>query len=394
VGEVALTLVLLVGAGLMIRSLHNLWNVSPGFDPNGVFVFYTGLSPQRASSPEKAREAFRDLDARLRALPGVQAASVDLGGLPFFGNTTVGFWREGDVRASRDAMRMANLYGVTRDHFQAMGIPLVRGRSFTNRDTENSRLVAVIDQDSARGIFPGQDPIGKYLHTGLWDRPVEIVGIAGRVKHSQLDPDAAALQRAQLYFPIAQIPDLLLPLAANNGVTCIVRSKIEPAALLKTIRKELKTFDSERAIFGEQRMTDAIAGSLGPRRFSLIVLGAFAIVALVLSVIGIYGVVSYLVSQRTNEIGVRMTLGAKPRDIFITVLHDGALMGSLGVSIGLAGAAGLTRLMTNLLFGISAMDLATFACAALTLLGLTILACYVPARRAAHIDPAAALRCS
>jgi predicted permease len=392
-GEVALTLVLLVGAGLMIRSLYNLWNVSPGFDPHGVLVFYTSFSPQRASNPLRTREAFRDLDARLRALPGVEAASIDLGGLPFFGNTTVGFWREGDVRAYRDAMRMANLYGVTRDHFQAMGIPLVRGRSFTNQDTERSRLVVVIDQDSARAIFPGQDPIGKYLHTGLWDRPVEIVGIAGRVKHSQLDPDAAALQRAQLYFPIAQIPDLLLPLAANEGVTCIVRSRIELAALLTSIRKELKMFDSERAIFGEQRMTEAISGSLAPRRFSLIVLGAFAAVALVLSVIGIYGVVSYLVSQRTNEIGVRMTLGAQPRDIFIAVLHDGAVMGVLGVIVGLVGATGLTRLMTRLLFGISATDLATFACAALVLIGLTILASYLPARRAVRIDPATALRC-
>jgi predicted lysophospholipase L1 biosynthesis ABC-type transport system permease subunit len=251
----------------------------------------------------------------------------------------------------------------------------------------------VIDQDSARAIFPSQSPIGKYLHTGLWDRPVEIVGIAGRVKHSQLDPDATALQRAQLYFPIAQVPDLLLPLAANNGVACIVRSRIEPAALLRSIRKELKTFDSERAIFGEQRMTDAIAGSLAPRRFSLIVLGAFAAVALVLSVIGIYGVVSYLVSQRTNEIGVRMILGAQPRDIFIAVLRDGAIMGALGVIIGLVSAAGLTRLMTRLLFGISATDLATFALAALVLIGLTTLASYLPARRAVRIDPATALRC-
>lgn len=273
-----------------------------------------------------------------------------------------------------------------------MGIPLVRGRSFTDQDTEKSRLVTVIDKESAHVIFPGQDPIGKYLHTGLWDRPVEIVGIVGRIKQSDLDPDATALQRAQPYFPIAQLPDLILPLAANNGITCILRSKIEPAALLKSIRTGLHSFDSERAIFGEQRMTDAIASSLVPRRFSLIVLGAFAVVALVLSIIGIYGVVSYLVSQRTNEIGVRMTLGAQPRDIFLAMLRDGAIMGALGVPIGLAGAAALTRLLTSLLFGISATDLVTFVCAALLLLALTILACYLPARRAVRIDPATALR--
>ena len=393
VGEVALTLVLLVGAGLMIRSLRNLWNVSPGFDPSGMVVFFTGLSAQHASTPEKTREAFRDLEARLRALPGIEAASVEVGGLPFFGNSTLGFRREDDRRAFRDALRMANLYGVSSDHFQAMGIPLVRGRSFNDQDTEKSQLVTVIDQDSARALFAGQDPIGKYLHTGLWDQPVRIIGIAGRVKHSDLDPGARARDQAQLYFPITQLPDFLLPFAANEGITCIVRSKLEPAVLLKSVRAELRGFDSERAIFGAQRMTDAIAGSLAPRRFSLIVLGAFAGVALILSMIGIYGVVSYLVSQRINEIGVRMTLGAQPRDIFMAVLRDGAVMGGLGVAVGLAGAAGLTRLMASLLFGISTTDLATFACAAVLLLGLTIVACYLPARRAVRIDPAVALRC-
>ena len=192
---------LLVCAGLMIRSLHNLWNVSPGFDPQGVVVFYTGLSPQHSDTPAKARGTLSTISTPdFAGCLGVEAASVDLGGLPFFGNTTVGFSREGDVRAPRDEMRMANIYGVTRDHFQAMGIRLVRGRSFTNQDTEKSRLVAVMDEDSALAVFPGRDPIGEYLHTALWDRPVEIVGIAGRVKQSRLDPDAATLQRDSSIF--------------------------------------------------------------------------------------------------------------------------------------------------------------------------------------------------
>jgi putative ABC transport system permease protein len=172
-----------------------------------------------------------------------------------------------------------------------------------------------------------------------------------------------------------------------------VRSKIDPATLLRSVRKELNKFNSERAVFGEQRMADAIAGSLARHRFSLIVVAAFAAVALILSIIGIYGVVSDLVSQRINEIGVRMTLGAQPRDIFLAVLREGTTMGTVGVVIGLAGAIGLTRLMESLLFGISSTDFATFVCAALLLLGLTTLACYVPAHRAVRIDPAAALRC-
>jgi predicted permease len=390
--EVALTLMLLVGAGLMMRSLHNLWNVSPGFDPQGVLVFYTSLSRQRSASPEKTREAFRELNDRLEALPGVEAASVEVGGLPFLGNTTFGFSRENDTDISKRAMRMANLYAVGASHFKAIGIPLLRGRSFTGRDSEKSQLVTVIDEETARRVFPGQDPSGKYLRTGLFNRPVELVGIAGRVKHSGLDFDATAADRAQLYFPIGQLPTFMLPFAAN-GIAGIVRSKTDAAALISAVRKNLNAFDSECAVFGEQRMTDAIAGSLARRRFSLIVLGAFAAVALILSGVGIYGLVSHLVSQRTNEIGVRMTLGAQPRDIFLAVLREGATMGTIGIAIGLAGAAATTHLLTSSLFGIESTDFATFGYAALLLFSLTMLACYVPARRAVHIDPAAALRC-
>jgi predicted permease len=391
VAEVALTLVLLIGAGLTVRSLHNLWNVSPGFNPEGILVFYTSLSPERSSNPQGTREAFRELNDRLSTLPGVNAASIDVGGLPFFGNTTIAFSRTDEAERSWRTTRMANLYAVGRDYFKAMGIPLLRGRSFTDRDAEKSPPVTLIDEDSARRVFPAQDPIGKFLHTGLFDRPIEIVGIVGRVKHGALDADAAAQERAQLYFLIRQLPDLFLPLAAN-GFAGIVRSNTAPAPLLNAIRKDVSAFDG-RAVFGEQRMTDAIAGSFAPRRFSLIVLGAFALVALILSLTGIYGVVSYLISQRTNEIGVRMTLGARPRDIFVAVLREGAIIGITGIAIGLAAAAGLTRLITSLLFGISSTDFLTFVCASALLFACTILACYAPARRAVLVDPATALRC-
>jgi ABC-type antimicrobial peptide transport system permease subunit len=272
-----------------------------------------------------------------------------------------------------------------------MGIPLLRGRSFKAQDVEKSQLVTVIDDETARTLYLGQDAIGKYLHTALFERPVEIVGIAGRVKHSGLDSGSTTADRAQLYFPVDQLPDSLLPFAAS-GFAGIVRSKTEGGILINSIRKNLNTFDSERAVFGEQRMTDAIAESLARRRFSLMVLGAFAVVAIVLSGIGIYGVVSQLVSQRTNEIGVRMTLGAQPRDIFLDVLREGATLGIIGVTIGLAGAAGTTRLLNNSLFGIKSTDLATFVCAALLLFSFSMLACYVPARRAVRVDPATALR--
>jgi ABC-type antimicrobial peptide transport system permease subunit len=196
----------------------------------------------------------------------------------------------------------------------------------------------------------------------------------------------------EFYFPIAQVPDGILPLAAR-AIAGIVKTKLPPAALMPSIRKQVAAFDSQRAVHSEQLMTDAIAASLANRRFGLVVLAAFAAIALVLSVTGIYGVISYLVNQRTDEIGLRIALGARPRDILYSVLGEGGKLGAIGVIIGLAGAAGLTRLMTSLLFGVSPVDLITFSSGAFLLFGLTLLACYIPARRAVRVDPMTALRC-
>jgi predicted permease len=273
-----------------------------------------------------------------------------------------------------------------------MGIPLQRGRSFTRQDTTNRPLVAVVDEELARQVFPGQDPLGKHIRVQFYDRPAEIIGIAGHLQHAGLDADAAAARRPQFYFSYMQLQNDLVPIAAN-GITGIVRSKTAPAALIGAIRKELAAFDSGRAVHDEELMTDAIAASLAKRRFSLFVLGAFGATALVLALIGICGVVSYFVSQRTNEIGVRLALGAQGRDIFLDVLGEGGKLAAIGVALGLAGSAALTRLMTSLLFGITPTDHFTFALAAILLFALTLLACYIPARRAVHIDPMAALRC-
>jgi ABC-type antimicrobial peptide transport system permease subunit len=197
--------------------------------------------------------------------------------------------------------------------------------------------------------------------------------------------------RPQFYFSIDQVPDRVLPLAAT-AVAGIVRSKADPETLLVSIRKELAAFESDRAIASEKLMTDAIAATLARRRFSLIVLGTFAAIALALSTVGIYGVISYLVSQRTDEIGLRMALGARPHTILLGVLREGGELGGIGVAIGIAGAAGLTHLMTALLFATSPTDLLTYSSASIMLLGLTLLACFIPARRAVHIDPMTALR--
>ena len=290
-------------------------------------------------------------------------------------------------------MRIAHFYAVGPDHFAAMGIPLLRGRSFTRQDTANSPLVVIVDEELARQVFPGQDAIGKHIRDTLSDRPAEIIGIAGHVKHSGLDSDATSAERAEFYFSYMQLPDNILPLVAK-AFAGIVRSKTAPpTTVMSSIRKELAAFDNGRAVNGEKLMTDAIAASLAKRRFSLIVLGAFAATALVLSMIGVYGVVSYFVSHRTNEIGLRIALGAQERNIFLDVIGEGGKLGAIGIALGLAGSAALTRLMASMLFGIGATDLITFASAAMLLFALTLLACYIPARRAMRIDPIAALRC-
>lgn len=386
--EVALTLMLLVGAGLMLRSFLNLWAVSPGFRAENVLVFHTSLSPQHTSSPEKTRQAFRELSDRLNRLPGVDAASVEVGALPFMGNTQYGFTRE-DAKG-KDTTRLANVYAIAGDHFRAMGIPIVEGRQFTGQETDKTPLVTVIDQELARQVFPGENPIGRHLRIGIFTSPLEIVGIAGHVKHSGLDGDATAKVRAQLYLPLGQFPDQMLP-GASQDVNGVVHAKTNPAGLMNSIRRDLRTFNGDRAISGAVLMTEPIAGSFAPRRFSLVILGAFATVSLILSMVGIYGVASYFVSRRTNEIGVRMALGAQPRDILVTVLREGTTIGGIGVVIGLVGATALTRLMASLLFGIGPTDFLTFASAALLLLGFVVLACYVPARRAALLTPLAAM---
>ena len=364
--------------------------IDPGFEPNHLLVFYSSLSRERSFTPAATRAALQEWNRRLGAIPGVEAAGVEAGGLPFMGDTGVGIARQDQPPPPATPMRSSNMYWVSPDHFEAMGIPLLRGRSFTSRDMHDAPLVGVIDEDTARAMFPGEDAIGKQLRVWLHDRPVEIVGIAGRVKQSRLDPDAVRSQYAQLYIPLDQIPDSLLPLL-TNAFASIVRTKAEPATLLGELRNAVNAYDGG-AVFGEQWMTDDIAKSLAPRRFSLAVLIAFAAVALLLSITGIYGVVSYLISQRTNEIGLRMTLGARPRDIFLALLREGATVAMLGIAIGVAGAVALTRLMAGMLFGVNPTDTLTIVCAAALLFACTLLACYAPARRAVRVDPVEALR--
>jgi predicted permease len=390
--EMALAVVLLAGAGLMIRSLAKLWSVDPGFDPHHVVTFRVSLPRAAGSNPDAARAAWRQLQYQVRAVPGVQSASLTISALPMAGDSEFRFWLEGQPKpSSQGEMKQATFYTVQPDYLQAMGIPLLRGRFLSSDDKEHSPLVTVIDGRFAELYFGNQDPIGKHINFDMMNAAAEIVGVVGHVKQWGLDADATSSIQAQCYFQVMQIPDQFVPLLIGyTGV--VVRTAGSPLAQVGSIRHALNLINSQQVMYNIRTMDGIVADSLAARRFSMVLLGIFAALAVVMSCVGIYGVVSYLSSQRTHEIGVRMALGAERRDVLRMVLGEGAKMALVGVAIGLVVAFGLTRLMANLLYGVSAHDPLTFAGVAGLLILVALAACYVPARRATKVDPMEALR--
>jgi predicted permease len=390
--EIGLALVLLVAAGLLTRSFVAVWAVNPGFDPHGVLTFDTGLSPMDTSDPEKARSALRALSDKISAIPGVQSASVDLTALPFGEIDQFPFWPDDQPKPSAIVKwHFAVFFAVGPNYFQVMRIPLVRGRVFNQQDyNQSANPVILVDQDLASGTFPGENPIGKRLAIGpQWS--AEIVGVVGHVSQFSLDGEVKAPVRSQMYLPYVQLPDFFLPQAAQS-TSVLVRSSASPLSLVGSIQREVGTLDPDDVVYKVRTMDEMIAGSLAERRFSIVLLSVFAGVALLLATIGIYGVVSYLVGQRTNEIGIRMALGAQQRDILRMVLGQGGKMAAVGVAIGLVASFGLTRLMATMLFGVTATDPFTFGGVAVILLVVVLLACWIPARRAMRVDPMVALR--
>jgi predicted permease len=272
-----------------------------------------------------------------------------------------------------------------------MQTPLLRGRFLSDQDNERAKPVVVIDEVFARKYFPNENPIGKRLNLGIFETQPEIIGIAGHVKHWGLDSDASAAIQAQIYVPFLQLPDKLMPLAADN-ISMTARIQGPPTEVVNAIRAAMAKLNSNHVVYGVETMDEIVAGSLAGRKFSMILLGVFAALALVLSSIGIYGVISYMVGQRTHEIGIRMALGAKQGDILRLVLGQGMKLTLVGVGIGLGAAIGLTRLMSKLLFQVTGTDPITLIGVSVVLAGVAFLACYIPARRAMRVDPIVALR--
>jgi len=390
--ELALALVLLVGAGLMVRSMAGLWSVDPGFNPHNVLTFDMTLPAGLGQNLPGLRSAFRQVHETLTAIPGVQYASMQGGALPMSGAGEVPFWMEGESKpATQNEMKTAIYYLVEPDYLKVMETPLLRGRFFTEQENEHTQPVAVIDEVFARKYFPNENPIGKRINLGIFEMQPEIIGIAGHVKHWGLDSDAKAAIQAQIYVSFMQLSDQLLPLTAND-INMTARIQGPTGDVVKAVRATMAKLNSNHVVYGVETMDEIVAGSLAGRRFSMILLGVFAALALILSSIGIYGVISYLVGQRTHEIGIRMALGATRSDVLKLVLGQGMKMTLAGVAIGLVTAIGLTRLMSNMLFHVTGTDPVTLAGVSVLLTGVAFLACYIPARRAMRVDPIVALR--
>ncbi len=382
VAEIALAVVLLIGAGLIMKSLLRLLQTNVGFKTDNLLTMTVVLPAAKFNQPNQIINAQQQLQDRLQSLPGVSSAgTIDI--LPLNGGNTSRFFVEGDPIPTPGQELEANVRVVSDTYFKTLGVPLLGGRMFDERDTQDKPGVVIVSRSIADRLFAGRDPVGRKIRYSATDDSADlIVGVVGDVKTTGLDESV----RPVLYYPFRQAP---APIA-----NFVLHTDTDPTALTATIRKEVREVAPDAGILNVNSMDQMIAQTPASfmRRFPALMIGIFAIVALLLASIGIYGVVSYSVSQQTHHIGVRMALGAKPADILSMVLREGLVLAAAGVAIGIVAAFGLMRLLRTLLFEVSTTDAATFAMVPGVLFAVALLACYLPARRATKVDPLIALR--
>ncbi len=385
--ETAIALVLLIGAGLMIKSFWRLQSVETGFDSSNLLTMQLSV-PAAEGEGKKVLNFLEQVSERVKSVPGVESVTLT-NGLPFSGASETSFWIEGRPRANDRDHIMAVQYLATPDYFKTLGIRLKRGRLLTAQDKQDTPLVVVVDEALAQKAFPNEDALGKRLTRGPSIPPAEIVGIVERVKHYGLDGEVPV--DSQFYYSINQIPDEFLPRVAGR-LSLVARTRTEPMGLAAAVRQQVLAADKNQPVFNVKTMDTIINESIAARRFAMLLLSIFAGVALILAAVGIYGVMAYSVTQRTHEIGIRMALGAQAGDILKLVVGQGMLLALIGVVCGLLAAYAMTRVMASLLYGVSATDPLTFGSIALLLTIISLLACYIPARRATKVDPMIALR--
>jgi putative ABC transport system permease protein len=382
VTEIALAVVLLVGAGLMMKSLFRLLRTDIGFKPENVLTMTVVLPPSKYTDPSQQTNFNDQLRQRVQSLPGVTGAgTVNI--LPLNPGNTTRFYVEGDPVPQPGKETEANIRTVSDDYFKSLGVPLLAGRVFDARENPNSPQVVIIGKTIADRMFPGRDPVGKKLrYASVELPPIEIVGVVGDVKITGLDEAVKPV----LYYSFRQFP--------STFANLVTRTSSDPNALANSIRNEVRNLEPEAGILNVRSMDEMIAQTPASfmRRFPALLISIFAGVALLLASIGIYGVVSYSVSQQTHYIGVRMALGASPVDILKMVLKQGLVLALLGVGIGVLAALGLMRLLSTLLYQVSTNDVGTFVIVTGALFAVALLACYLPARRATKVDPLVALR--
>ena len=377
--ESAIAVMLLIAAGLLIRSLVALQNVDPGFDPNNVLTLRVDLPRQKYNTPEKASNFFEQLETRVAGLPGVEAVGL-ITDLPLSGEARDMPYRVEGRPATSD-IAFVDFRRVNKNYFSAMRIPLRRGRNFTEQEVRQSDKAIVVSQAFVDSVFPNEEALGNRLiiWSGIRNEPYEIIGIVGDTRYQSLQGEPSAT----MYVPTREL----------LFVNLVIRTQGDPLSLVGGVRKEVNALDPDQPIAAIRPMTEWVAMSAAGARYRTTLLGLFALLAMILAATGIYGVMSYSVAQRTQEIGVRMALGARPLDVLKLVVRQGMMLALIGVIVGLAGALALTRVMSSLLFGVTERDPITFVAVAALLIVVAFISCFVPAHRATRVDPLIALRC-
>jgi putative ABC transport system permease protein len=380
VAQVALSLLLLVSAGLLIRSFDKILKVDVGFRPERLLSLEYRLPRTKYKDPAVQSNFHRRVIEQIQQVPGVQSVSL-VRGLPFSGNgATLPIVLPDRETPPKGMEPEVMVNTATANYFETVGIPFIKGRLFGDQDQANTQPVLIINQTMARRFWPNQDPLGRQIKSAEDGTTGTVVGVVGDAKHYWLEEES----KPQMYAAYSQQPGLF--------ATVVIRTTVEPLSLSESIRQAIWKVDADQPMWKIRTVEFLVNRSTADRKFLMALMGIFATLALVLTMIGLYGVVSYLVNQRTQEIGIRMALGAQMRDIMRMVLKQGMVLVLTGVALGLGAAWLLTRLMSRLLYQVSATDPLTFAAIALLLTTVALLACYIPARRATKVDPLVALR--